>query len=130
MSFFLPKKRQDLPREKKRKRFNVSGRRPRAAGGEDPESGGAGGHRDGSAGQEEILSDASDVEGRPDAGYESDSDEERETAEAKRLRLAKKYLEEIENQGKSIYQRFAKQLTGQRIRDHEEHFGSFLFPDK
>ena len=57
---------------------------------------------------EEILSDASDVEGRPgngfgDAGYESvgDGDDEdlRETAEEKAVRLAKIHLEEIEREG-------------------------------
>lgn len=48
---------------------------------------------------EEILSDDSEVEGNPDAGYESEDDNE--TAEQKRLRLAKKYLEEIEREGKS-----------------------------
>ena len=50
---------------------------------------------------DEILSDASDVEGRPDAGYESDGldEEAQETAEEKRLRLAKAYLEEIEAEG-------------------------------
>lgn len=51
---------------------------------------------------EEILSDASDVEGRPDAGYESDADDpdKLETPEAKRLRLAQAYLEEIQREGK------------------------------
>ena len=58
-----------------------------------------------SGGNEEILSDASDVEGRDlDEGKSyglSDGDEsDVETAEEKRLRLAKKYLEEIECQGK------------------------------
>ena len=41
----------------------------------------------------------SDIEGRPDAGYESDPEEEKETAEQKKLRLAKAYLEEIEKEG-------------------------------
>ena len=47
---------------------------------------------------EEILSEGSDVEGDPDAGYLSSENgvEEVETAEEKRLRLAKLYLEEIE----------------------------------
>ena len=52
---------------------------------------------------EEILSDASDVEGDPDAGYlssENEDAEEKETVEEKRLRLAKVYLEEIERQEK------------------------------
>ena len=53
---------------------------------------------------EEILSDASDVEGRPDAGYESEKDQEdqdqRETPEEKRLRMAKEYLKEVEKEGK------------------------------
>ena len=51
---------------------------------------------------EEILSDASDVEGREvdeNEGAGSDASDE-ETAEEKRLRLAKKYLEEIERQEK------------------------------
>ena len=57
---------------------------------------------------EEILSDASDVEGRPgkngDAGYESvddgdGGDDLRETAEEKAVRLAKIHLEEIEREG-------------------------------
>jgi len=46
---------------------------------------------------EEIDSEGSDIEGRPDAGYESD-EEDKETAEEKRLRLAKLYLEEIEKE--------------------------------
>merc|ERR1712029_562421 len=52
---------------------------------------------------EEILSDASDVVGRqdkdkvPDAGYSSDEDVE--TAEEKRLRLAKVFLDEIRGEG-------------------------------
>ena len=57
---------------------------------------------------EEILSDASDVEGRPngDAGYESvdddrEGDDLRETAEEKAVRLAKIHLEEIEREGGS-----------------------------
>ena len=49
---------------------------------------------------EEILSDASDVEGRNDEETNMLSDDsDAETAEEKRLRLAKKYLEEIERQG-------------------------------
>ena len=52
------------------------------------------------------MSDASDVEGRDNEsnrydgsdGIRSD-DSDAETAEEKRLRLAKKYLEEIERQG-------------------------------
>ena len=51
---------------------------------------------------EEILSDDPDVEGVPglgsDEGYPP-SPEDNETAEEKRLRLAKKYLEEIEREG-------------------------------
>lgn len=47
---------------------------------------------------EEILSEGSDVEGDPDAGYLSSENEAEnvETAEEKRLRLARLYLEEIE----------------------------------
>ena len=45
---------------------------------------------------EEIHSDGSDVEGRGDAGYESEEDHE--TAEEKRLRLAKVYLAEVEKE--------------------------------
>ena len=46
---------------------------------------------------EEILSEGSDIDGDPDVGYlSSDHEEEVETAEEKRLRLAKLYLEEIE----------------------------------
>ena len=60
------------------------------------------GHRN-----EEILSDASDVEGKEKdenldyigSDGEQMGDSEEETAEEKRLRLAKKYLEEIERQG-------------------------------
>ena len=61
-----------------------------------------------SGNNEEILSDASDVEGKEieenrqyigSDGVHSDDSEE-ETSEEKRLRLAKKYLEEIERQGK------------------------------
>ena len=40
---------------------------------------------------EEIDSEGSDIEGRPDAGYESEEDAE--TAEEKRLRLARLYLQ-------------------------------------
>eukprot|EP00095_Tigriopus_kingsejongensis_P006010 maker-scaffold245_size240363-snap-gene-1.25 protein:Tk06010 transcript:maker-scaffold245_size240363-snap-gene-1.25-mRNA-1 annotation:"u3 small nucleolar rna-interacting protein 2" len=45
-----------------------------------------------------IPSDDSEVEGRPDAGYESDEldPDKLETPDQKRLRLAKAYLEEIE----------------------------------
>ena len=45
---------------------------------------------------EEIDSEGSDIEGRGDAGYESEEDNE--TAEEKRLRLAKVYLEEVERE--------------------------------
>ena len=45
---------------------------------------------------EEIDSEGSDIEGRGDAGYESEEDNE--TAEEKRLRLAKVYLAEIEDE--------------------------------
>lgn len=45
---------------------------------------------------EEIDSEGSDIEGRPDAGYESEEDNE--TAEEKRLRLARVYLSEVENE--------------------------------
>ena len=59
---------------------------------------------------EEILSDGSDVEGKNtdenrdyigSDGVHSDESED-ETTEEKRLRLAKKYLEEIERQGMTI----------------------------
>jgi len=43
---------------------------------------------------EEIDSDGSDIEAREDVGYESEEDHE--TAEEKKLRLAKIYLQEIE----------------------------------
>eukprot|EP00088_Acartia_fossae_P015278 TRINITY_DN18347_c0_g1_i1.p1 TRINITY_DN18347_c0_g1~~TRINITY_DN18347_c0_g1_i1.p1 ORF type:complete len:458 (-),score=116.51 TRINITY_DN18347_c0_g1_i1:400-1773(-) len=45
---------------------------------------------------EEIDSDGSDIEGREDVGYESEED--LETAEEKKLRLAKLYLQEIEKE--------------------------------
>ena len=45
---------------------------------------------------EEIDSEGSDIEGRGDAGYESEEDHE--TAEEKRLRLAKVYLAEVERE--------------------------------
>ena len=45
---------------------------------------------------EEIDSDGSDIEVRDDAGYESEEDVE--TAEEKRLRLAKVYLAEVEEE--------------------------------
>ena len=45
---------------------------------------------------EEIDSEGSDIEGKGDAGYESEEDNE--TAEEKRLRLARIYLEEVENE--------------------------------
>ena len=45
---------------------------------------------------EEIDSEGSDIEGRGDAGYESEED--METAEEKRLRLAKIYLAEVEKE--------------------------------
>ena len=45
---------------------------------------------------EEIDSEGSDIEGKGDAGYESEEDTE--TAEEKRLRLAKLYLAEIEEE--------------------------------
>jgi hypothetical protein len=52
--------------------------------------------------EDEILSDDPDVEGVPgigsDEGYPP-SPEDNETAEEKRLRLAKKYLEEIQREG-------------------------------
>ena len=54
---------------------------------------------------DEILSDDPDVEGVPgvgsDEGYPP-SPEDNETAEEKRLRLAKKYLEEIEREGSPL----------------------------
>lgn len=69
-------------------------------------------NKDAGGDDDEILSDASDVEGRPDAGYESDGLDEdaQETAEEKRLRLAKAYLEEIEAEGmcKALSQRFPR----------------------
>ena len=52
---------------------------------------------------DEILSDDPDVEGVPGAGSDEGyppSPEDNETAEEKRLRLAKKYLEEIQREGK------------------------------
>lgn len=52
-------------------------------------------------GGEVIDSDEEAFDPRPDAGYESDPDEIKESAEEKRLRLAKTYLEEIEKEGKS-----------------------------
>jgi len=45
---------------------------------------------------EEIDSEGSDIEGKGDAGYESEEDNE--TAEEKRLRLAKVYLAEVERE--------------------------------
>jgi len=48
------------------------------------------------AGDEEIDSEGSDIEVRDDAGYESEED--LETAEEKRLRLAKLYLGEVEQE--------------------------------
>jgi len=45
---------------------------------------------------EEIDSEGSDIEGKGDAGYESEED--KETPEEKRLRLAKLYLEEVERE--------------------------------
>ncbi len=53
---------------------------------------------------DEILSDDPDVEGTMGGDYDEGypmSPEDSETAEEKRLRLAKKYLEEIEKEGKS-----------------------------
>lgn len=70
---------------------------------------------------EEILSDASDVEGRPDAGYESDADDpdKLETPEAKRLRLAQAYLEEIQREERERAQDEAslRQAVNLRLRD-------------
>ena len=51
---------------------------------------------------EEILSDASDVEGRDQDTNIISEESDTETAEEKRLRLAKKYLDEIERQGNLI----------------------------
>ena len=54
---------------------------------------------------DEILSDDPDVEGVPGAGSDEGyppSPEDNETAEEKRLRLAKKYLEEIQREGQFI----------------------------
>jgi len=45
---------------------------------------------------EDIDSEGSDIEGKGDAGYESEEDNE--TAEEKRLRLAKLYLAEVEKE--------------------------------
>ena len=45
---------------------------------------------------EEIDSEGSDIEGKGDAGYESEEDTE--TPEEKRLRLAKMYLAEVEKE--------------------------------
>jgi len=45
---------------------------------------------------EEVDSEGSDIEGKGDAGYESEEDNE--TAEEKRLRLAKVYLAEVERE--------------------------------
>ena len=50
-------------------------------------------------GGEVIDSDEEGFEPRADAGYESDPEEVKESAEEKRLRLAKTYLEEIEKEG-------------------------------
>ena len=52
--------------------------------------------------EDEILSDDPDVEGVPGAGSDEGyppSPEDNETGEEKRLRLAKKYLEEIQREG-------------------------------
>ncbi|XP_023344987.1 U3 small nucleolar RNA-interacting protein 2 [Eurytemora carolleeae] len=45
---------------------------------------------------EEIDSEGSDIEARDDVGYESEED--KETAEEKKLRLARLYLQEIQNE--------------------------------
>ena len=54
---------------------------------------------------EEILSDGSDIDPKEDVvGPEVDEEEEeQETADEKRLRLAKAYLEEIEREGKERF---------------------------
>ena len=49
------------------------------------------------------MSDASDIEGRNDETNVVSEESDTETAEEKRLRLAKKYLEEIERQGKWVW---------------------------
>ncbi len=76
---------------------------------------------------EEILSDASDVEGRPDAGYESEHDDDddlRETAEEKAVRLAKIHLEEIEREererledGADIHSAVSSRLREEELKD-------------
>ena len=50
---------------------------------------------------EEIDSEGSDIEGRGDAGYESEEDNE--TPEEKKLRLAKMYLEDVVRQFKTRF---------------------------
>jgi len=68
---------------------------------------------------EEILSDASDVEGNPDAGYSSNEDEaNKETADDKRLRLAKIYLEELE---KEELERLNKEEDDDETNKHLEN---------
>jgi len=63
---------------------------------------------------EEIASDGSDIEGRDDVGYESEEDHE--TAEEKKLRLARIYLQEIE---KELDERKEEEEDGveKRLRD-------------
>ena len=74
---------------------------------------------------DEILSDDPDVEGVPgvgsDEGYPP-SPEDNETAEEKRLRLAKKYLEEIQREGQFILI-FFEQFRFRILCDNEKPDG-------
>ena len=67
---------------------------------------------------DEILSDDPDVEGVPgvgsDEGYPP-SPEDNETAEEKRLRLAKKYLEEIEREGSPLSEVLIVEMKKMRV---------------
>lgn len=71
----------------------VGGRKRKVPGGENQDKKAKVKKRDE---DEEIDSEGSDIEGRPDAGYESEEDNE--TAEEKRLRLARLYLSEVEEE--------------------------------
>ena len=81
MSFFIRKGGGGLPLGKKRKAVPEKNVAKKARKAKD---------------DEEIDSDGSDIEVRDDAGYESEEDVE--TAEEKRLRLAKVYLAEVEEE--------------------------------
>jgi len=78
---------------------------------------------------EEIDSEGSDIEGKGDAGYESEEDTE--TPEEKRLRLAKLYLAEVEKEiaerkgdtediGKDIEQRLKEDVDEERGKLRKE----------